>query len=405
MFDLVNAIKQSTGTGLGDSFKSALFYADSEVRELIEQAYRFEGTSTVDSQSYSREAVVELAQGDLPNLIILDLSKVDDVRAEASVLRQFVTNDIAVLVLGREDSITTVRELNALGFYYLFYPVAVEEVVSVVAKIKQESVEENTFAARREAKRIAVIGAKGGAGATLITAAIARELVEVRKSRCLIVDHRFRGGNLDIMLGLKGFERDAVPKSALTNTIDENYAMGMTKQVLKDLQLLSVGAKDISFEECREYLRQLVENLRYSSNFILEDMSSANFSHDEAVYIDRNVDMLLLVVEPTVSGLRESAQIVTAIRDLAGITQLRAVINYNRPDKSATVTPEEVESYLGVKVDSVLPYDPKLNREVLKGEGLKKSKSGFATEIRKIASLLLGEKLVTKKKRLLGRKK
>jgi len=179
----------------------------------------------------------------------------------------------------------------------------------------------------------------------------------------------------------------------------------MTTRVVKDLQLLSVGAKDIGFEECREFLRQLIESLRYSANFILEDMSSASFSQDDVVYIDRNVDMLMLVVEPTVSSLRDAAQIVTAVRDAGGITQIRVVINYSRPDKSATVSAEEVESYLGIKVDAILPFDPKLNRVVLKGQGISKSKSAFANEVRKITSLLLGEKLVAKKRFPLRRKK
>jgi len=125
MFDLTKALTKKTKpaqTGTTGIAGCTLFYQSQECLELVQEVFRFEG--------WNESACVKVKAGSAKltekqngHIMILELTESTNVVEEAKSFASKSPTQKAVVVIGREDAISTLRSLNDMGFYYVFWPV------------------------------------------------------------------------------------------------------------------------------------------------------------------------------------------------------------------------------------------------------------------------------------------
>lgn len=404
MLDLVDLLKNSEKKETQkEKLTSVLFHQSEQCKELVEEAFRFEGIVTPAILQNSDDTIRKHVRESTIEIVLVELNMSSDVTKDMKRISHLLPNHASVIVIGSEDAISTIRNLKEMGFYYLFWPISKQELIDFVRNVNDNRSRNSGLGQNRTAKKIAFWGSKGGVGASFLTSEVAFELSDKKNSSCMIVDHNYSGGNLDIFLGLNQFEKRPVTLGTMSSSLDLSYAMSMTKKVNNMLSVLAIESDDLNEMELKDYSRTLVKELSVQNNFILEDLSSSVNCKADLKVLAVDCDVFVLVLEPTVSCLREAARVISGLDKYNSTVRCIVVLNYTIPEKSATVTKEEIEKYLRQPVDVTCPFESKFGSMVLEGKHLYKQTLPLSHSINRLTSLLLGQYMNQTKKTIFQR--
>ncbi|MCL9783351.1 hypothetical protein M9194_18135 [Vibrio sp. S4M6] len=399
MFDLVDAIKvQSNDTKNEVKYDSILFYKSKECRGFIEEACKFEGLTVPKSIAISEKNIQTNTRDSKASLIILDLTSSESIPEEVERIGNVIPINTDVVVIGKEDSYQTSRQLKLKGFHYILWPFPREEFIEIYQQLGLDTGPKTVIATSRKAKTISVIGAKGGVGSSFISSQLARSLSEQHSSSCIISDNNFLGGDVDIFMGLESFEKAKLNSSDMMNDIDSTYAMSMVKKVNELLSILSIQSDILPDSDMSEILNTLIYSLSDQYNFVIRDFSSSIKSMTNIEYVEKSSDVIIIVTDRSVSCIRETKKIINALDERQSLSRRMIVLNNTRPEKSANASMQEVNSFLGTSPDIVCGYDSKLSQEILIGRKFSEQKFAINREIEKLALLVLGKSLKGSKK-------
>lgn len=392
MLDLVDLLKNNEqSTTQEQKLTSVLFHQSEECKELVEEAFRFEGIVTPATLENSDDTIRKHVRESTIEIVLVELNMSSDVTADMKRISHLLPNHASVIVIGSEDAISTIRNLKEMGFYYLFWPVSKQELIDFVRNVNDNRTRNSGLGQNRTAKRIAIWGAKGGVGATFLACEIAFVLSAKKNSSCLLIDHNYSGGNLDVFLGLSQFEKRPVTPGSMSSSLDLSYATSMTKKVNNMLSVLAIDSDELIETELKDYSRTLSKELAVQKNFIIEDLSSSANSRSDLKYLATACDVLVLTLEPTVSSLRDAARVISELDKHRATVRCIVVLNYTVPEKSATVSIEEIEKYLQQAIDIVCPFEPNLGAMILKGKHLYQQNHPISQSVNRLTSLLLGQ--------------
>jgi pilus assembly protein CpaE len=396
MFDLVDLLKKNqTEDGNKEKITSVLFYQTDKCRELVLEAYRFEGVTDPEVLTNDDLSISDHVRQQSIEVVIVELNSSDNVTRDAERISHLLPSHASVIVIGSEDAISTIRNLKDMGFYYLFWPISKQELIDFVKSVNTNRASNRGPGQKRRAKKISVIGAKGGVGATMIVAEVAHQLVSSKKSNCVVVDHNYHSGNIDIMMGITKFEKRPVQRGALLTTLDLTTANSLVAKQNEMLSVLSLTSDDLTFSEMNEYTESTVEILAPEVNFFVEDLSASSMSPlaDNRAWL--RSDCVILVITPSVSAVRDAARIKRLIDTQleSDKPRLIVVVNNVAPEKTATVKLPEIEKFLNYKPQVVLPYVASVPTDITQGKRLAKTNSKLKTPLARLVSLILGESL------------
>lgn len=392
MFDLVGLLKKEEPvTVKEEKLTTVLFRQSDECGDLVLEAFRFEGITAPVILDNSDENIKQHVRESSIEIVLVELNNSINVSQDMERISHLLPNNASVIVIGSEDAISTIRNLKAMGFYYLFWPITKQELIDFVRSVSDNRTRNSGLGQNRVAKKIAVWGSKGGVGASILTSEIAFQLSEQKNSSCIVVDHNFQGGNLDILMGLRQFEKRTVQRGVLSGSLDVNYAQGMTKKISDMLSILSLTSDELNELELKDYIGTLNKELAQKSNFIIEDLSRSANSQQDFRYIATDCDSIVLVLEPTVASLREATKVKSDLDKLKSTARFFIVLNYTMQEKYATVSIEEIEKYLRQPIDVTCPYEARLDFLLLEGKRLYKQSGKMGDSICRLTSLLLGE--------------
>lgn len=195
----------------------------------------------------------------------------------------------------------------------------------------------------------AVIGAKGGVGATTIAVNLAAALARVLDD-ALLVDLNFAAGDAGVFLGV---EPRFTVAEALENThrLDEAFLRSLVVRSRAGLDLLGSSPRIAPGTVEGVRLRMLLEFVtRYYHAVVLDvpRMDSSLFaSLDSATGI-------FVVINHELPTLRSAHRLVTSLRQRYGD---RVGVVVNRSDKNAEISLEDIEKTVGLKIGHVFPND------------------------------------------------
>lgn len=392
MLDFTEMLEASQNDAMDQVISnSVFFYQTAECKDIINSAYQFEGSDNLQIIEHTDANIIQYANKPEIKLVLVELNQSELLYDDAERLRRLIPNYISVVIIGKLDSIVIVRQLKEMGFYYLYWPATKEDVIDFVHHVNINVNKKQWISKERHGKRISVVGCKGGIGSTFICAEIAYLLANEKKSSCVVVDNHNTVGNIDIMMGIKKFQRRSLQKGALIENLDLASAKSLLVSLENRLSVLSITSETHLTEQIQEYTDAVVDVIATDVNFMIEDHSSA--SHLDSSKFLRDSDVVIFILDPSVSSIRDFAYLQSKIKQLANTLKLRTfvVLNHHVPIKYATVTRDEIEKIIERKVDVEIPFDGKIPKLKLNGKNIFTSKSLSAKALRQLVDLILGE--------------
>jgi pilus assembly protein CpaE len=195
----------------------------------------------------------------------------------------------------------------------------------------------------------AVIGAKGGVGATTIAVNLAAALAKALED-ALLVDLNFAAGDAAVFLGV---EPRFTIAEALENThrLDEAFLRSLVVRSRAGLDLLGSSPRIApgSIESGR--LRALLDFLTRYYHAVVLDVPRLDTSLLESL---ESATGIFVVVNHELPTLRSAHRLVSSLRQKYGD---RVGVVINRSDKNSEIGLEDIEKTVNVKVRHVFPND------------------------------------------------
>jgi len=210
------------------------------------------------------------------------------------------------------------------------------------------------------------LGGKGGTGKTTIAGLLIRYMIRHGMKPVLAIDAD-SNSNLNDVLGVRLIET----LSNARETMKKEVPTGMTKDIFMELKmeealvesdgfdLIAMGQPEGAGCYCaaNNLLTGLIERLINNYEYLVVD-NEAGMEHFSRL-TQKDIDLLLLVSDPSRRGLTAACRIVDLVKNLP-IRVAETVLVVNQMKNGNAEWPEEVEKAFGGDRVFVLPTDPML---------------------------------------------
>ena len=195
----------------------------------------------------------------------------------------------------------------------------------------------------------AVIGAKGGVGATTIAVNLAASLARTLDD-ALLVDLNFAAGDAAVFLGV---EPRFTIAEALENThrLDEAFLRSLIVHSRAGLDLLGSSPRIAPGSIDSGRLRALLDFLTRYYHAVVLDVPRLDMSLLDSL---ESATAVLVVVNHELPTLRSAHRLVASLRTRYGD---RVGVVVNRSDKNAEISLADIEKTVGVKIRHAFPND------------------------------------------------
>lgn len=328
-------------------------------------------------------AIVRFAAQQSPDLLIVDttLSGMAMFRA-LERLKGLLDAKTKLVIIGAINDVGLFRELAVRGVSeYVLTPAAPEQLVDVACRL---------FAETDSSHVIAVIGARGGVGASTIARNLAWSIAEEHELAAALVD-------LDWSFGTAAFETQIeTPRSiadALAAPDDEDAPDHVAVQHGERLRILSAPAslqKEDHLDP--EHVETLIRRVRRLSTFVVLDLP-----HTWAPWVKQALlaaDDIVMVASPDLASLRNAEAILRAVKtERAGRAEPIVALSMVGVPKRPEITLKDFADALNIAPVESLAFDPALfGAAIIKGQMLAEvaPRSKGAASIAKLATLITG---------------
>ena len=290
-----------------------------------------------------------------PNVVVLEApSNRDSLVEQLDELAQYCDTGTKLIVLGRMNDIVLYRQLTARGVSeYLVTPFSVVEFVQAISHLF------SVPGAKPLGRVVAVVGAKGGVGASTVAHNLAWCLASVVDMATIIAD-------LDLGFGTAGLDYNQDPPQGVAEAV---FAPERVDAVLVDRLLSKCGDK-LSLLAAPATLDRILDFSETSFDSLLDAMRAAtpwivlDIPHIWSGWARRTLtsaDEVVVVASPDLANLRNAKNLIDNIKiarphDHPPRLVLNGVGMLKRPEISATEFAKTVE----IDPAAILPHDAKL---------------------------------------------
>jgi pilus assembly protein CpaE len=289
-----------------------------------------------------------------PNVIILESDTRGDVLAGLDQLATVCDPGTRVVVIGRVNDVTLYRELVRRGVSdYVIAPVNALDVVRSIC---------NLFSAP-EAKSIgrviAVVGAKGGVGASTISHNVAWAIARDLAMDSVVAD-------LDLAFGTAGLDYNQDPPQGIADAVfspdrvDTAFIDRLLSKCTDHLSLLAAPATlDKVYDFGSDAFDAIFDTLRTSMPCIVLDVPHQWSGWTRRALV--SADDILVVAAPDLANLRNTKNLIDLLKasrpnDRAPLYCLNQVGVPKRPEISASEFAKAIES----QPIAAIPFDPQM---------------------------------------------
>jgi pilus assembly protein CpaE len=294
---------------------------------------------------------------------------------------------LTLLAVAQVPDPAAIREAMRAGFRdYLVLPDDLAALRRTVREVAESAAP--TAARGRRGDLIALMGAKGGSGTTLLSVNLGAELAELGSS--LVLD-------MDFVLGDTAVFLDLSPERSMADVL-RNVA-----RLDEDLFAASISVHSTGLRVLPQPTMPL-EDVGYDSEAVMRtlDLAAAQADHvvvdcgagvNEATMVTvSTADRVLLVVTPDVPSIR-AAWIRLQLLDRLDVPRERIRVVVNRWGAYAGLSRREIEEHLGCSVHATVNDDPKAaGAAVNEGQLLREhhGRAKLTRDIGKLAGSLAG---------------
>ncbi|KZL24327.1 AAA family ATPase [Pseudovibrio sp. WM33] len=334
------------------------FCVDSRTSETIQNASldrRMSKTHTMVRQGGISAAVETFESAATPNFLIVEsLSNPKEMIAELDRLAEYCDAGTNVLVIGRINDVNLYRTLISRGVgEYIVGPVDIPQLINTIGQ----------FYANTDAepfgRTVAVIGAKGGCGASSVAHNLSWSIAKTLDNDVAIAD-------LDLPFGTAGLDFNQDPLQGILEAIasperlDDTLLDRLLAKCNDRLRLLAAPATlDQTYDFDTEKFDQVIEVMQKGTPTVVLDLPHTWNSWVR--HILAHVDEVLIVAEPDLANLRNAKNLVDSIGQLRpNDAKPYLVLNKVGIPKRPEIKPDEFSSALDVVSLAVMPFEPAL---------------------------------------------
>ena len=323
-------------------------------RDLVND-WRFARVNVQDLEGQVDEAIKVYKEIPSPDLVIVQTDTIDDsFIAGLEELAGQCEEGTSAIIIGPDNDVNLYRKLIDMGVSdYLVRPVSAADLSVVISKALVDKI------GVTGSRLFAVVGAKGGVGASVIAQAYAAGTSELLGQKTMLLD--IAGGWSTLSVGL-GFEPTTTLNEAIraAENNDEDSLKRMLHQPTEKLSVLATGGDPMLEANIKpEQIEKLIDMLMLKYPVVFADLSQSSENLQRAVLSRAN--LTLIVSTPTLPSLRLARTLIQEISDLRGGEHdtVRLLINMQGIAAGQEVTKNDIQKAMGFDVSAFIEYDPK----------------------------------------------
>ncbi len=306
-----------------------------------------------------RNAVQTLSVSASPNILFVDLSESGDPLNDINALAEVCEPGTVVIASGQVNDVRLYRDLVASGIQdYLLKPLNpdVMREAFVHAQAMLSAPKHVEAGSDRPHCAVAVIGTRGGVGASTLATSLAWLMSEKSDRSTALLD-------LDVHFGTGALTLDLEPGRGLTDAIENPSRIDglfIERAMVKASDKLSVLSAEAPINSPvmtdGAAFFQLQEEIRSAFECTVVDLPRAmlvNYPH-----LISDVQVAVLVTELTLAAARDAIRIISWFKSNAPHTQLIIVAN-RVPTGALEISRKDFEGSIERKIDYVIPLDTK----------------------------------------------
>jgi pilus assembly protein CpaE len=290
-----------------------------------------------------------------PNVIVLEApADPSTLIAQLDALAQHCDSGTRVVVLGRANDVALYRQLIARGVSeYLVPPFEVVDFVQAISHLFRAP------GAKPLGRVVAVVGAKGGVGASTVAHNLAWSLASVAEKATIIAD-------FDLAFGTAGLDYNQDPPQSVADAVfapervDAVFVDRLLSKCGDNLSLLAAPAtldRVLDFSDAA--FDTLLDAMRASTPWIVVDLPHLWTGWARRTLIAS--DDVVLVASPDLANLRNARNVIDALKGARPNDHPpRLVLNGVGMARRPEITVAEFERTVEVKPIAIIPHDAKL---------------------------------------------
>lgn len=298
-------------------------------------------------------AITHYADHPSPHLIIVeDDGDNDTLQSRLDGLAQVVEPGRKLLVVGSVNDIAVYRRIVSLGVTdYLVSPLRLEAMMDAIERAAHDP------KGPERCRYIAVMGARGGVGASTIAQNLAWAASKKIGIKTVLAD-------LDLTFGTAALAFNQDPRQPFGEAFadpdrldatlierymvneDENLQILSTSGSLRDYDGVDDEAVEKAVDLCRQMAKLVIVDVPHMWNGWVEGLLTGA---DEAV----------LVLGPDIANIRDARNILDFLNSKRGESRpCRVIINKSDLAKRTRLLPKDISNTLGIQPIASIPFDP-----------------------------------------------
>ncbi len=347
------------GGGARDAF--AAYVCDEMTAETlrpvtIEMGWQIEKIS----KGGLRNAIQSLSVAASPSILFVDLSESGDPLNDINALAEVCEPGTVVIAAGEVNDVRLYRDLVASGIQdYLLKPFSADQLRDAFAHALAilNGPKQSETSADRPHIMSAVIGVRGGVGASSLSTSLAWLLSETHKRSTALLD-------LDVHFGTGALALDLEPGRGLTDAIENPSRIDglfIERAMVRANDKLSILSAEAPINQPMltdgGAFYQLQEEMRAAFECTVIDLPrNMLVQHPHLI---NDVGAVVVVSELTLAGARDTIRILSWLKSNAPNANVTVVANKVGPSGAPEISRKDFEASIERKIDVQLPLDTK----------------------------------------------
>ena len=309
-----------------------------------------------------------------PSILFVDLSESGDPLNDINALAEVCEPGTVVIAAGQVNDVRLYRDLVASGIQdYLLKPFTADQLRDAFAnaQLTISGPRLNETATEKPNVMAAVIGVRGGVGASTVASSLAWLMGEKAARSTALLD-------LDIHFGTGALALDLEPGRGLTDAIENPSRIDglfIQRAMVRANDRLCVLSAEAPINQQMlndgSAFFQLQEEIRHAFEGTVIDLPRSMLVHFP--HLVNDIQVAVVVVEFTLAATRDAIRILSWLK--ANAPQARVIVVANKVTAGVQeVTRKDFEHSIERKVDVVIPFDTKAASQAAKlGQPLAKT--------------------------------